>query len=225
MLLPPHGDAGRRCLRRLSALALCAALFGCDAGTELSPPSAGQAAAERLGLAATALSAPLPRPEFTLTDTGGRRYAFHQATAGRLTLLFFGYTSCPDVCPTQLASLAAGLRELPAEVREQVLVVFVGVDAARDTRERVRAWLDHFDAGFVGLTGSEAELAAAQQAALVPGAFVDERWEDGYTLAHASWVFVYTPDDQAHLRYGLGISAAQWAHDLGRLVRDGWPAA
>ena len=218
-------------MRRLLALVCGVALLACgsrdsgDSAAEVPPPAAAEAAATRLGLAASALSAPLPRPEFTLTDTGGRRFAFQEATAGKLTLLFFGYTHCPDVCPNQLSSLAAGLRQLPAEQREQVLVVFVGVDAARDTRERVRAWLDHFDPRFVGLVGTEEELAAAQQAALVPKAAVEDRWQGGYTLAHASWFLLYTPDDQAHLRYGLGVSAAQWAHDLGVLVAQGWPLA
>jgi len=103
--------------------------------------------------------------------------------------------------------------------------VFVGVDPERDTRERVRDWLAHFDARFVGLTGNEAELAEAQRAAAVPAAFVDDLWNDGYTVAHASFVLVYTPDDQAHLRYGTDTSAAQWAHDLTVLAREGWPAA
>jgi protein SCO1/2 len=178
-----------------------------------------------LALAAQPLPASLPRPSFALTDTAGRRYDFGEATAGRLTLLFFGYTSCPDVCPAHLASLAAGLKALPPEQRDAVDVVFVGVDAERDTSERVRAWLDHFDARFVGLTGSEAELSAAQRAAAVPAAFVDERWEGGYTVAHASFVLVYTADDQAHLRYGLDTRAAQWTHDLAKLAGRPWPPA
>ena len=206
-------------------LVCCLALLcGCgDAGSSGAPESEAGRVVSALALAAQPLPAGLPRPEFTLTDTGGRRFAFRKATAGRLTLLFFGYTSCPDVCPAHLASLAAGLKALTPEQRDAVDVVFVGVDAERDTRERVRAWLDHFDPRFVGLTGSEAELAAAQRAAAVPDAFVDERWEGGYTVAHAAFVLVYTGDDQAHLRYGLDTSAAQWTHDLAQLAGRAWP--
>jgi protein SCO1/2 len=226
MLVPaPRGNPRWRSLSLAGLLLGCA--LACDDADRAGSASTSAAAetAQRLGLAATALSASLPRPDFALTDTRGRRFDFRRDTAGRLTLLFFGYTSCPDICPAQLSALAAGLRELPADVRDDVLVVFVGVDAARDTRERVRDFLAHFDPGFVGLTGNEDELAQAQRGAAVPSAFVDERWEDGYTVAHASFVLVYTPDDQAHLRYGPGTSAAQWAHDLGVLVREGWPAA
>jgi protein SCO1 len=205
------------------ALAL---LCGCgDAGTSGAPENDASRVVSALELAAQPMAAPLPRPDFTLTDTAGRPFAFSKATAGRLTLLFFGYTSCPDVCPAHLASLAAGLKALTPEQRDAVDVVFVGVDPERDTPERVRAWLDHFDARFVGLTGSEADLAAAQRAAAVPGAFVDERWDGGYTVAHASFVLVYTGDDQAHLRYGLDTPSAKWAHDLARLAGKPWPPA
>jgi protein SCO1/2 len=218
---PARGRAGW-----LAGLLLACSLAACGARDDAATAGDPEATAARLGLVATALPDPLPRPDFSLTDTEGRPYDFRAATAGRLTLLFFGYTSCPDVCPAQLGSLAAGLRQLPESVRDDVVVVFVGVDAARDTRERVREWLDHFDPRFVGLTGSEERLAAAQRAALVPTAFVDQRQPDGgYTVAHASWVLVYTPDDQAHLRYGTGTTAAQWAHDLGVLAAKGWPAA
>jgi len=224
MPLPPQGAA---LSRRASWLVVCVlgALVACEPSADVGSPSAAERTAQRLGLSARPLSAPLPRPDFSLTDTDGNRFDFRGATSGRLTLLFFGYTHCPDICPGHLTSLAAGLRALPPELREQVLVVFVGVDAERDTRERVRGWLDHFDPRFVGLTGTEAELAAAQRAALVPTASIEDRWEGGYSVAHASWILVYTPDDQAHLRYGFGTTATQWSHDLERLAREGWPAA
>jgi protein SCO1 len=203
-----------------------ALLCGCgDAGSSGAEENEASRVVAALELAAQPLSAPLPRPDFTLTDTAGRPFAFSKATSGRLTLLFFGYTSCPDVCPAHLARLAAGLKALSPEQRDAVDVVFVGVDAERDTRERVRAWLDHFDPRFVGLTGSEPELAAAQRAAAVPGAFVDQRFDGGYTVAHAAFVLVYTGDDQAHLRYELDTPAAQWTHDLARLAGKPWPPA
>ncbi len=224
MPLPPQGDAPRRRATWFLG-SLLTALLACDPAHDADAPHAAQRTADRLGLAAKALPAPLPRPDFSLTDTDGNPFDFRAATSGRLTLLFFGYTHCPDICPGHLSSLAAGLRGLPQELRDQVLVVFVGVDGTRDTRERVREWLDHFDTRFVGLTGTEAELAVAQRAALVPAAFVEDRWEDGYSVAHASWILVYTPDDQAHFRYAFGTTAPQWSHDLERLAREGWPAA
>jgi protein SCO1/2 len=210
----------RNLVRNGLILAVAAlAAFGCTRRDAGDPA----AVAARLGLAGSVLSAPLERPDFVLTDTAGARFDFRTQTAGTTTLLFFGYTHCPDVCPGHLAAIADGLRAAPPEVRERVRVVFVGVDATRDTPERMRAWLDHFDDSFIGLTGSEEELAAAQTAALVPSAFVDATWEGGYTVAHAAHVLVYTPDDQAHIRYAFGTDDAAWTHDL-PILAEGWPS-
>jgi protein SCO1/2 len=205
----------RNCLVfALSALAAIAA-SGCARRDDA-------AIAARYGLGGDVLGAPLERPDFVLTDTTGARFDFRKQTAGTTTLLVFGYTNCPDVCPGHLAAIADGLRAAPPEVRDRVRVVFVGVDARRDTPERMRTWLDHFDDSFIGLSGSDDELAAAQSAALVPSAFVDATWEGGYTLAHAAYVLVYTPDDRAHIRYPFGTKASVWTHDLG-ILAEGWP--
>jgi protein SCO1/2 len=166
---------------------------------------------------------PPPRPRFVLTDTSGRPFDFHAETEGFLTLLFFGYTSCPDICPVHLAQLAAVLRKLSPEVRQQVKVVFVAVDPARDTRERVRKFLDRFDPRFIGLVGTPEELEAAQVAAGVPPASVDQEWEGGYSVSHAAWITLYTKDNLARLRYPFGTRQIEWAHDLPILVQQGWP--
>jgi protein SCO1/2 len=123
-----------------------------------------------------------------------------------------------------LANISAALEETPLETRRGVKVVFVGVDAARDTPEKVRDWLAFFDEDFIGLTGTEEELAAAQTAANVPVAFKDSEFEGGYTVAHAGWIFLYTQDNLTHLRYPSGIRQSSWAHDLELLVREGWPS-
>jgi protein SCO1/2 len=166
---------------------------------------------------------PLPRPRFVLTDTRGRSFDFHAETEGFLTLLFFGYTSCPDICPVHLAQLAAVLRRVSPEVRQQVKVVFVAVDPARDTPERVRNFLDRFDPRFIGLVGTPEELQAAQAAASVPPASVDQEWEGGYSVSHAGWITLYTKDDLARLRYPFGTRQIEWARDLPILVQQGWP--
>ncbi|MDP6540570.1 MAG: SCO family protein [Planctomycetota bacterium] len=175
------------------------------------------------------LSTPLPRPAFELRDTAGQPYDFAARTSGRLTLLFFGYTSCPDVCSMHMNHIAAALRGLEIELpgaREAIDVVFVAIDPARDTPDQLRSWLDHFDPGFVGLTGDEAELQAAQRAAAVPTAVRDPGSEDeSYTMSHASYVLLYTQDDLAHLRYPFDTGTGDWLQDLRRLVRDGWRAS
>src|SRR3982750_1080321 len=101
---------------------------------------------------------PLPKPRFVLTDTSGAPFDFWNRTQGSVTLLFFGYTECPDQCPLHMAKIGVALKSLPPGVADQVKPVFVTTDPARDTPAVLRRWLDHFDPHFVGLTGTEAAL-------------------------------------------------------------------
>jgi protein SCO1 len=154
---------------------------------------------------------PLPRPSFTLTDTSGKRFAFSQTT-GHPTLLYFGYTHCPDVCPTTMADIAQAVAAQPAAVRSTVRVVFVTTDVKRDTGRVIAAWLGHFDTDlphkFIGLTGTQAQIDAAQAAAHVVLA------EDG-GQTHAADVLLYGADDYAHVKYLQSDNESdQIAHDL-----------
>lgn len=168
------------------------------------------------GFHGSLLEDPRPRPAFELVDTAGVPFSF-SSTAGRLTILFFGYANCPDVCPITLATLDEALG-LVDGVRADV--VFVSVDPARDTPEQLRAYLDRFDTRFVGLTGTPDQLRTAQEAAGVTPAYEDgPNARGGYDVGHSSQVIVYTPDDRAHLVYGFGVRQDQWADDLAR-IRD-----
>src|SRR6201997_2820009 len=107
---------------------------------------------------------PLPKPHFVLTDTSGARFDFWNRTSGSITLLFFGYTSCPDQCPMHMSNIGVALKKLPPAIADQGKLVFVTTDPARDTPVKLRRWLDNFDKHFVGLTGAEAALDAVQKA-------------------------------------------------------------
>jgi protein SCO1 len=165
---------------------------------------------------------PLPKPQFTLTDTSGAPFDFSSATQGYVTLLFFGYTHCPDECPLHMANIARSLQQVPPEVAGQIKVVFVTTDPARDSAAVLRAWLDHFDRQFIGLIGSEAAIEAAQRAARVPPATKVVRTDKDYQVGHASFVLAYTKDNLAHLIYPGGVAPVDWAHDLPRLVKEVW---
>ena len=179
---------------------------------------------EQEGWRGAFLAEPRPRPSFTLTDTSGAPYDFAAQTRGRLTLLFFGYTSCPDVCPIHMATLSAALErpDMPDPV-----VVFVTTDPARDTPERLRSWLDNFDADFVGLTGTPEQIAAAEDAAGVARSVtatsdgVAPTPADAYEVGHAAQIVAYTPDDLNHVQYPFGVRRQDWETDLPRLV-DVW---
>src|ERR1700682_2530787 len=111
---------------------------------------------------------PLPKPRFVLTDTSGAAFDFRQRTEGYVTLLFFGYANCPDQCPTHMANLGSALKRMPASIADQVKLVFVTTDVARDTPQVLRRWLNLFDPRFIGLTGTERAVEAVQRAAGVP---------------------------------------------------------
>ena len=155
---------------------------------------------------------PYQRPSFTLTGPGGQPYDFAAETAGRPTLLFFGFTNCPDICPTTMADVALALRGVDPALAEQVQVVFVTTDPAFDTPEVLAEYLGRFDADlptrFVGLTGDQAAIDQAQLAAGVPQA------EDNGRL-HSSLLLLYGADDLAHVAFDAGNTSRDIAGDLG----------
>lgn len=165
---------------------------------------------------------PLPKPRFVLTDTSGAPYDFWNRTQGSVTLLFFGYTYCPDQCPMHMANLGVALKTLPSDVAEQVKLVFVTTDPARDSPLVLRRWLGNFDRRFIGLTGTEAALEMAQRAAGVPLAQKDDPREGSYSVAHANFVLAYTRDNLAHVIYPGGVGKDDWVHDLPLLVKESW---
>lgn len=174
--------------------------------------------------AAIVLDRPFAKPDLTLTDSDGKPYNLVKQTAGKPTLLYFGYTHCPDVCPTTMADLAEAKTKLPAAERGQVQVVFVSTDPTRDTPKRLKAWLGSMDPAFVGLTGN---FPAIQAAAKSLGVLVEKpvKEKDGsISVEHGAEVFAFSPkDDEAHFLYTSGVTVAQYAHDLPDLIKGVTP--
>jgi protein SCO1/2 len=104
-------------------------------------------------LGGTSVPEPYTMPDRTLTDTSGRPYNLVSSPSKPVTLMFFGYTKCPDVCLTVLSDVAQALNRLDPAVRDQIQLVFVTTDPARDKAKVVGSYLQHFDPTFVGLTG------------------------------------------------------------------------
>jgi protein SCO1/2 len=126
-----------------------------------------------------------------------------------------------------MANIAKALKKMPKGFRDQVKLVFVTTDPARDTPKALRSWLDLFDERFVGLTGSEAAIEAVQKAAGVPPARkttldVEELKTMQYAVSHANFVLAYTKDNLAHLIYPGGVTEQDWANDLPQLVKENW---
>lgn len=203
-------------------LLLVGLLTGCAPETE---GAAADVRERETGFRGIVLPEPPRMPDLTLTDTDGRPFDLRQRTLGSVTLLFFGYTHCPDVCPVQMTNLAAVLDELRPSERSRIRVVFVSTDPERDTPERLRSWLDRRDSTFVGLRGPMEKVNGAQrQLGLAPAARQDSGDSgDGYLVGHASQVLAFTPDGRARLAYPFGTRQVDWVHDLPILVHEGWP--
>lgn len=200
----------RRVAAVLAAVALVAA--ACSSGAAAPQPSELNDKPTGGVYQGFGLIPPQPRPSFTLTDTSGTGYAFGRATAGKPTLLYFGYTHCPDVCPTTMADIGQALRKLPTDIQRRTQVVFVTTDVKRDSGPVMAAWLAHFDTDlpnrFVGLTGTQAQIDAAQAAAHVQLA-EDEGQQ------HSAQVLLYGSDDYARVQYLQSTNEAdQIVHDL-----------
>jgi protein SCO1/2 len=204
-------------LRQLGVLvaAACLALLLAACGSGASSDNKPKDLTDKTGTSkysGTPLTPPLPRPNFTLTNTTGAQYSFGTATAGHPTLLFFGYTNCPDVCPFTMADIANALKKVPDSVRKKVDVVFVTTDVKHDNPAAIASWLRHFDSEmphpFVGLTGTQDQVDAAQAAAHV---ILAE--EDGRT--HSARVTLYGTDDYARVSFAQGTDLQeQLTHDL-----------
>ena len=156
--------------------------------------------------------------ELSLTDPDGKRRSLAEFK-GRVVVVFFGFTQCPDVCPTTMVELATVKKQLGAD-GERVQGLFVTVDPERDTPELLKAYVDNFGAGFVALRGSPEETLAAAKHFKVFFAKVPGKTEGNYTIDHTAGSYVFDPQGRVRLftRHGTGPEAL--VHDL-RLLLDG----
>ncbi|MGY1855460.1 SCO family protein [Modestobacter sp. SYSU DS0290] len=160
---------------------------------------------------------PYQKPSFTLTDTAGQPYDFAAATAEGPTLLFFGFTNCPDICPTTMADVRLALGDVDPAVAERTNVVFVTTDPARDTPEVLGEYLAQFDAElptrFVGLTGDQQQIEQAQLAAGVP--LAQDNGE-----SHSALLLLYGTDGEADVAFDAGNTSRDIAHDLALVAAE-----
>ena len=234
--MPTRPSSGRL---RWMALAAAAAILlaGCGAGGG-EPSTAPTDGTAWHGVEPD----PVPeRADFTLTDTDGKPFDFLAETAGKPTLVYFGYTNCPDECPTAMADIAAALRTAPADLADDVSVILVTTDPERDTPEVLREWLDKFDEDFIGLVGTQEEVDAAQAAVgiapaskggpipTLPGRPNEHTHKPGtaphthggplgYGVNHPNVIFAYSSDDVLPVVYPGGVLPSDIAADLPALA-------
>lgn len=131
-------------------------------------------------------------PELSLINQDGQAVAIDQLK-GQWSLLFFGYTFCPDICPATLAQLRQLQGQLPPETLAKLRIVLVTVDPNRDTPEQLKKYLDYFDAGFIGLTGEQATIQKLANGVSIPFIPADTSKEN-YTVDHSGNLVLIGPD-------------------------------
>lgn len=160
-------------------------------------------------------------PAASLVDVDGTEVALDTAFAGTPTLLFFGYTSCPDICPIHLAAIASAMGTAGISY-DDLDVVFVSVDPERDTPERIASYLANFDTRMVGLHGDRAVVADALAQLDLGGVVVegpDPRGE-GDLIGHPAQVIGFDADGRAQRVWPFGARRSDWIADLPRIVEE-----
>ena len=161
----------------------------------------------------TAYETPFPvAPDFALTDANGKPFTLSK-NDGKITLLFFGYTFCPDVCPTTLAELKLATEKLGKDA-EKVQVVFVSVDPGRDTSELVQKYVERFNPAFTGLSGTEEELTPIWNEYGIFREIVKGATETNYIVNHTARVILVDANGNLRLSYGFQTPPEDIAHDI-----------
>ncbi len=193
----------RRLLAVVLAAVLAASLLGC------SPDAAKFKASDVTG-------ASFGR-DFALTDATGKARTLADFR-GKAVVIFFGYTQCPDVCPTTLAALAETMKQLGPDA-DRVQVLFVTIDPARDTPALLAQYVPAFDPRFLGLYGDdEATQKVAREFKIIyqkqPGSTPDT-----YTMDHSAGTYIFDPQGRLRLFVSHGQGPAVFAHDLREILR------
>ncbi len=166
------------------------------------------------------ISGLMPDLEFQLVNDEGKPVS-QEKSAGQIRLLFFGFTSCPDVCPTTLQKVSQASRGLPDPIQEDVQTLFVSVDPKRDTPERLQEYVRFFGDRIEGLTGTEPQLRELAKRYRTTFGYDEPDAEGNYNVSHSSAVYVFDRDGAARLLIRPDTSASKISEDLQLLATEG----
>lgn len=159
---------------------------------------------------------PRQAPGFTLTASNGTEFSLSQAQ-GKLVILGFGFTHCPNICPMTLANLAQARKKLGA-LADDVQVVYVTVDPERDNPIRLREYLNNFDSSFIGVTGTEEQLAALRKEyGIIAAKEIGKNGE--YEVHHSSYIYLIDRTGLLRALVPFGKSADDIVHDVKILLQ------
>ena len=201
--------------RSLAALALLGLLTACGG------QAGGSGAGAEAQLSGTVLDPPFEVASTPLTDTSGESFSLTADTDKDLTLVFFGYTHCPDICGQVMATLAGTLARLDEAQKERLDVVFVTTDPARDTEAVVEDYVSAFDPSIIGLTGDLDDIVGVARSMAVAVDQGAKLPSGGYEVTHGTRVLAIDADDDTTMMWDQDVSQAQLAHDVTALLDEG----
>ncbi|MET9606472.1 SCO family protein [Streptomyces sp. NPDC006512] len=202
------------------AVATALALSACGGETAKNTGSVTQITGQKKAGAATVLDRPFDKPDLVLTDTTGKPWNLREQTKGKPTLIYFGYTNCPDVCPLTMSNIAVAKKALPKADQDDLRVVFVTTDPERDTPESLGSWLKAQDPSFIGLTGDFATIQTAARS-LGIGIEAPTTGPDGKVVSmHGAQVIAFSPKtEEGYVLYGEGTTVDDYTKDLPKLAK------
>lgn len=167
----------------------------------------------------TAIEPPDPAPDFTLTDHYGQPFRLSEQR-GKVQVIYFGFTSCPDICPATLADLAAARRQIGDDA-ERVQVLLITVDPERDTQTVLRDYVTRFDPSFIGLRGEAKTLAGVYRAyGVTVGAHDPTESTDHHEVAHSSYIYLIDAGGRWRALLSRDAPIADIASDMRYLARE-----
>ncbi|MBT2509771.1 SCO family protein [Streptomyces sp. ISL-98] len=196
-------------------------LSACGGGKADSSKPLSGVSADAATKAATVLDRPFKKPNLVLTDTHGKKYDLREQTEGKPTLVYYGYTNCPDVCPLTMSNIAIAYKKLSPADREKLQVVFITTDPERDTPKALGKWLK--GAGDPAFTGLSGDFPTIQAGARQMGIGIDppKKEKDGSVVSmHGAQVIAFSPKtDAGYVLYGEDATADDYANDLPKLLK------
>ncbi|OKI99372.1 hypothetical protein AMK18_19890 [Streptomyces sp. CB01249] len=201
-------------------VAAALALSACGGSDNDSKKPVADVSMQTKTQAATVLDQPFTKPDLVLTNTHGKKYDLRKETKGKPTLIYFGYTNCPDVCPLIMSNIAIAKKALPKADQDDLRVVFVTTDPERDTPASLGSWLKAQDPSFVGLTGDfPAIQAGARQIGI--GISPPKKEKDGTIVSmHGSQVIAFSPKtDKGYVLYSEDTTPDDYTKDLPKIVK------
>jgi protein SCO1 len=212
--------------RLLAASAVAALVAGCASSTAATTANNGSPGMVLINTSQYDgnIITPVVKPSGTLTADDGQPYDIRTETKGVVTLLYFGYTHCPDLCPLTMSNTSVAIRILPQADQSKVRVLFVSVDPGRDTLARLRSWLGNFDPAFIGLRGTLPQVEAFEKQTGLPLGPIYKDAAGDFQLDHATEMFAYSTNNVAREAFFPSTPPGEMAHDLKLLIGGGVPA-